>query len=380
MNPALVIARPYFTLRVPASEWQAAPPPEGADVKLVSPDGQHTLMLLVLVAPYDKNDPAARATAFGRLTHVYGNYRQSNASLGAHTVVDDTPPDDEPGTTWNAGFTLDFGGTVLRRHFRSELYCPALFGERGQSQVMVNVALYTEHAGRADGPRRFEEALAGLDVAPAAFSAGLSGPAANHLSPPPPEVDDEDDEDDEPPEPADPRTFLPWIVTRAWLAQFARVLPVWGVSDPTEGMTPLGHDLFVTVARPARDMPTVLQVLLLPGPELVSTAFDNIARRGDELIGQRHFTPRGQPVLVIHGNRSAATFTLLAMFQSSFAETLGARQLLACFLRPDLAGVFADGPADLREDARRFLVAGAGEITLSDELFALTGVGGARPV
>ena len=205
-------------------------------------------------------------------------------------------------------------GTVIRRRILSVLACPSLFGERGRWQVMVNVALYTQHPGREDGARRFRQVLAGLHVAPAMIATSFRGRnlpsnagvhSADEASEPDDEFDEDDvdadaDGDETPDAPPDPSSLLPRPVSRDELAKFASVFSIWGVTDPTSHLPAIGHDVFLTTTLPIATMPRLVEMELTPVASDLARAFDNAARHADELVGQRHFTPRGQAILVFH--------------------------------------------------------------------------------
>jgi len=362
MTDTIVVARPYFRWQLSRANWEQAEPPEHTDAKFVSSDGHHELYIGILLAP---SDPSRAAERLDRVTR---DFFESNSKMGPCRVVD-SHFHDEPGPTNDAGFVLDFGSTVLRRRVQSVLMTPGAFGEPGRFQVLANVALYSRGPGLADGAHRFEEALRGLSVAPGASACGLGGG-----------IDAFDD--------ATARELLIRPIHRRELEPYTRLLATRGITDPTRGLWPLGHDVFAAVVHADPETPWLLGTMLdadaadlgVLYEHLLACAVDNVGRRVDELVGQRHRTPGGQTVFVFHGWFLSAAAMLLPILQPSLAEQLATSRVLACFPRPDLAAVFADGSPAQREDARAFVMAGAGEVTLSDEIFELTGTGGARPL
>jgi hypothetical protein len=375
---AIVIARPYFHLTLAHPEWQLAAPGDGVDVKCVSLDGRHELYVAILIAA---NDPSR---SFARLDGVHRESLASALQYAPGRVVEAVAARDVAGPANACGFTIDYGASVLRRRILSMLGAHGAFGEPGRWQVIANVSLYSHGAAPAEAEQRLAAVLAGLHVAPSSHVAVVDRSSVGSL----PLADDDDDIDDddidddgvdddiEMPSPA---TALPWPVSRAQLAPYAGLLQVWGVADPIDGLPPIGHDVFVTTTLPRSRDHWLSSMRLLPNPDL-DTAFANIARHAQEVCLQRITSPSGQAVVLLHGHPGCVSLALLGVMQPEFSELLGSSRVLACFPRPHLAALFADAPPPAREELRGFVLAGAGEVCLSDRLFELTGVGGARPL
>ncbi|MDC0747135.1 hypothetical protein [Polyangium mundeleinium] len=111
-----VIVRPRFLLKVARAEWSEVEPEEETGLKLVSTDGRHELTIDVLVF---MNDPAR---AEQRLANTFETLLASAQSLGECKVLE-THFEEELGPTNEAGFTLDFGGTVVSRRLFSPPSC-----------------------------------------------------------------------------------------------------------------------------------------------------------------------------------------------------------------------------------------------------------------